>query len=161
MTAIYPGTFDPVTYGHTDLIQRASKLFEKVVVAVAEDSGKKSLFPLDKRVALAKQSLIALPNVEVIGFRGLLVEFAKKQKASVIIRGLRAVSDFEYEVQLAAMNRRLCVEIETLFLSPAEQYTFVSSSLVRQIATLGGDVSQFVPPCVKQAFSEQLAKKNK
>lgn len=161
MTAIYPGTFDPVTYGHTDLIQRASKLFEKVVVAVAEDSGKKSLFSLDKRVALAKHSLLALPNVEVIGFHGLLVEFAKKQKACVIIRGLRAVSDFEYEVQLAAMNRRLCVEVETLFLSPAEQYTFVSSSLVRQIATLGGDVSQFVPPCVQQAFAEQLAKKNK
>lgn len=159
MTAIYPGTFDPVTHGHTDLIQRASKLFEKIVVAVAEDSGKKSLFPLEKRVSLAKESLTDLTNVEVIGFSGLLVEFAMQQNARVIIRGLRAVSDFEYEVQLAAMNRRLCVEIETLFLSPAEQYTFVSSSLVRQIAILGGDVSQFVSPCVQQAFLEQLAKK--
>lgn len=161
MTAIYPGTFDPVTHGHGDLIHRASQLFEKVVVAVAEDSGKKSLFSLDKRVDLAKQTLALLSNVEVVGFSGLLVDFAEKQNAKVIIRGLRAVSDFEYEVQLAAMNRRLNIEIETLFLSPAEQYTFVSSSLVRQIALLGGDVSQFVAPCVQQAFAEKLAEKQK
>ncbi len=158
ITAIYPGTFDPVTDGHTDLVNRASRLFEKVIVAVAADTGKKSLFSLDKRVALAKTILADMPNVEVVGFSGLLVDFAAEKQANVIIRGLRAVSDFEYEVQLAAINRRLHVEVETMFLAPAEQYTFVSSSLVRQIGLLGGDISQFVAPCVQQAFAEHLAK---
>lgn len=160
ITAIYPGTFDPVTLGHTDLVHRASRLFEKVIVAVAADTGKKCLFSLDKRVALAKATLADLPNVEVVGFSGLLVDFAASKQANVIIRGLRAVSDFEYEVQLAAINRRLHVEVETLFLAPAEQYTFVSSSLVRQIGLLGGDVSQFVAPCVQQAFTDFLAEKS-
>ncbi|MCX4190116.1 pantetheine-phosphate adenylyltransferase [Methylophaga sp. OBS3] len=160
ITAIYPGTFDPVTLGHTDLVHRASRLFEKVIVAVAADTGKKCLFSLDKRVALAKSTLADLPNVEVVGFSGLLVDFAASKQANVIIRGLRAVSDFEYEVQLAAINRRLHVEVETLFLAPAEQYTFVSSSLVRQIGLLGGDVSQFVAPCVQQAFTDFLAEKS-
>lgn len=157
--AIYPGTFDPVTHGHTDLVHRASRLFEKVIVAVAADTGKKCLFSLDKRVALAKTTLSDIANVEVVGFSGLLVEFAATRQANVIIRGLRAVSDFEYEVQLAAINRRLHVEVETLFLAPAEQYTFVSSSLVRQIGLLGGDISQFVAPSVQQAFAEYLAEK--
>lgn len=158
ITAIYPGTFDPVTDGHTDLVNRASRLFEKVIVAVAADTGKKCLFSLDKRVALAKTIMANMPNVEVVGFSGLLVDFAAEKQANVIIRGLRAVSDFEYEVQLAAINRRLHVEVETMFLAPAEQYTFVSSSLVRQIGLLGGDISQFVAPCVQQAFAEHLAK---
>lgn len=156
--AIYPGTFDPVTDGHTDLVNRASRLFEKVIVAVAADTGKKCLFSLDKRVALAKTIMANMSNVEVVGFSGLLVDFAAEKQANVIIRGLRAVSDFEYEVQLAAINRRLHVEVETMFLAPAEQYTFVSSSLVRQIGLLGGDISQFVAPCVQQAFAEHLAK---
>lgn len=158
ITAIYPGTFDPVTDGHTDLVNRASRLFEKVIVAVAADTGKKCLFSLDKRVALAKTIMANMSNVEVVGFSGLLVNFAAEKQANVIIRGLRAVSDFEYEVQLAAINRRLHVEVETMFLAPAEQYTFVSSSLVRQIGLLGGDISQFVAPCVQQAFAEHLAK---
>ncbi len=159
ITAIYPGTFDPVTHGHTDLVHRASRLFEKVIVAVAADTGKKSLFSLDKRVKLAQTILADIPNVEVCGFSGLLVDFAAHRQANVIIRGLRAVSDFEYEVQLAAINRRLHVEVETLFLAPAEQYTFVSSSLVRQIGLLGGDISQFVAPCVQRAFIDHLAEK--
>lgn len=157
ITAIYPGTFDPVTHGHSDLVHRASRLFEKVIVAVAADTGKKSLFSLDKRVAMAQTIMAGIDNVEIVGFSGLLVNFAAQRHANVIIRGLRAVSDFEYEVQLAAINRRLHVEVETLFLAPAEQYTFVSSSLVRQIGLLGGDVSQFVAPCVQQAFAEYLA----
>ncbi|MDT8310979.1 MAG: pantetheine-phosphate adenylyltransferase [Methylophaga sp.] len=160
ITAIYPGTFDPVTDGHTDLVHRASRLFEKVIVAVAADTGKKCLFSLEKRVALAQTILADITNVEVCGFSGLLVDFAAQRQANVIIRGLRAVSDFEYEVQLAAINRRLHVEVETLFLAPAEQYTFVSSSLVRQIGLLGGDISQFVAPCVKQAFADHLAEKS-
>ncbi|AFJ01774.1 Phosphopantetheine adenylyltransferase [Methylophaga frappieri] len=156
ITAIYPGTFDPVTHGHTDLVNRASRLFERLIVAVAADTGKHSLFDLDQRVAMAQEIFKDFDNVEVAGFTGLLVNFASQKQANVIIRGLRAVSDFEYEVQLAAINRRLHVEVETLFLAPAEQYTFVSSSLVRQIALLGGDVSQFVAPCVQKAFIEYL-----
>lgn len=160
LTAIYPGTFDPVTLGHSDLIDRASRLFDQVIVAVAQDTGKQTVFSLDKRIALAEQTLQDLPNVSVQGFAGLLVDFAAEQQAEVIIRGLRAVSDFEFEVQLAAMNRRLRVEIETLFLAPAEQYQFVSSSLVREIARLGGDVSQFVAPEVQAALHQQLLKNN-
>lgn len=157
ITAIYPGTFDPVTHGHTDLVHRASRLFEKVIIAVAADTGKKPVFSIEQRVALAKQTLSDLPNIEVTSFDGLLVNYAMQRNASVIIRGLRAVSDFEYEVQLAAINRRLQWKIETLFLAPAEQFTFISSSLVRQIAALGGDVSQFVAPCVQDALQQQLA----
>lgn len=155
-TAIYPGTFDPITNGHIDLVIRASKLFNKVIVAVAINPGKKPAFSLDERVALAKQTLAGLANVEVCGFEGLLIDVAKQKQAKVIIRGLRAVSDFEHEFQLAGMNRRMEPEVETLFLTPAEQFTYISSSLVREIAALGGDVSAFVAPCVMSALKAKL-----
>ncbi|TAK61540.1 pantetheine-phosphate adenylyltransferase [Methylobacter sp.] len=152
ITAIYPGTFDPITNGHLDLIARASKLYRKVVVAVAVNRGKTPLFSLDERVALAKAVTSEFPNVLVIGFDNLLVECAKQQGANVILRGLRAVSDFEYEFQLAGMNRRLAPELETVFLTPAEQYEFISSSMIREIAQLNGDVSCFVPDLVHQSL---------
>jgi pantetheine-phosphate adenylyltransferase len=152
ITAIYPGTFDPITNGHLDLIARASKLYRKVVVAVAVNRGKTPLFSLDERVALAKAVTSEFPNVLVIGFDNLLVECAKQQGAHVILRGLRAVSDFEYEFQLAGMNRRLAPELETVFLTPAEQYEFISSSMIREIAQLNGDVSCFVPDLVHQSL---------
>ncbi|MDO7597140.1 MAG: pantetheine-phosphate adenylyltransferase [Pseudomonadota bacterium] len=155
-TAIYPGTFDPITNGHIDLVMRASKLFNKVIVAVAINPGKKPAFNLTERVDLAKQTLIGLDNVEVCGFEGLLIDVANQKQAKVIIRGLRAVSDFEHEFQLAGMNRRMRPEIETLFLTPAEQFTYISSSLVREIAALGGDVSEFVAPCVMTALKAKL-----
>lgn len=155
-TAIYPGTFDPITNGHSDLIVRASKLFDRVIVAVAINPGKKPLFTLDERVELAQASLRGLDNVEVCGFEGLLIDVAMEMNANIIIRGLRAVSDFEHEFQLASMNRKMQPEIETLFLTPAEQFTFISSSLVREIATLGGDVSDFVSPVVMSALKAKL-----
>lgn len=155
-TAIYPGTFDPITNGHIDLVMRASKLFNKVIVAVAINPGKKPAFNLAERVDLAKQTLVGLDNVEVCGFEGLLIDVANQKQAKVIIRGLRAVSDFEHEFQLAGMNRRMRPEIETLFLTPAEQFTYISSSLVREIAALGGDVSEFVAPCVMTALKAKL-----
>jgi pantetheine-phosphate adenylyltransferase len=155
-TAIYPGTFDPITNGHIDLVMRASKLFNKVIVAVAINPGKKPAFNLTERVDLAKQTLVGLDNVEVCGFEGLLIDVANQKQAKVIIRGLRAVSDFEHEFQLAGMNRRMRPEIETLFLTPAEQFTYISSSLVREIAALGGDVSEFVAPCVMTALKAKL-----
>ncbi len=153
--AIYPGTFDPITNGHLDLIHRASKLYRNIIVAVAESRGKQPLFSIEERVELIEQVVAGFANVEVIGFDNLLVDCAKSHRASVIIRGLRAVSDFEYEFQLAGMNRRLNPEIETVFLTPAEQYEFISSSMIREIAKLKGDVSSFVPEEVKQ----QLTKK--
>ena len=156
-TAIYPGTFDPFTNGHTDLVQRASKLFDRVIVAVAINSTKAPLFGLEQRVALAKQTLVDLTNVEVCGFEGLLVDMAKQQGAQVIIRGIRAVSDFEHEFQLASMNRKMQPDIETLFLTPDEKYSYISASLVREIATLGGDVSDFVPSCVMTAITAKLS----
>lgn len=155
-TAIYPGTFDPITLGHIDLIERAEKLFDHVIVAIAVNPGKKPLFSLDERVALARDALAGFDGVRVIGFDGLLVNVAMEQGASVIIRGLRAVSDFEYEIQLAAMNRRMQSQVETLFLTPAENLSFVSSSLVREIAMLGGDISEFVPPNVMSALRSKL-----
>ncbi|NQY26902.1 MAG: pantetheine-phosphate adenylyltransferase [Piscirickettsiaceae bacterium] len=155
-TAIYPGTFDPITSGHIDLVVRASKLFDKVIVAVAINPSKAPIFSLDERVALASQTLSELNNVEICGFEGLLVDVAKQKGANVILRGLRAVSDFEHEFQLAGMNRKMQPEIETLFLTPAEQYTYISSSLVREIAALGGDVSDFVAPCVRDALQAKL-----
>jgi len=155
ITAIYPGTFDPITDGHIDLIVRASKLFYKVIVAVAENRGKAPLFSLNERVELVEKVVLHLPNVEIIGFNNLLIDCAKEQNARVVLRGLRAVSDFEYEFQLAGMNRRLSPELETMFLTPAEQYEFISSSMIREIARLNGDVSSFVPKCVEQ----QLVKK--
>ncbi|TAN70946.1 MAG: pantetheine-phosphate adenylyltransferase [Methylobacter sp.] len=151
-TAIYPGTFDPITNGHLDLIARASRLYHKVVVAVAVNRSKTPLFSLDERVALVKAVTEEFSNVLVIGFDNLLVECAKQQGANVILRGLRAVSDFEYEFQLAGMNRRLAPELETVFLTPAEQYEFISSSMIREIAQLNGDVSCFVPDLVHQCL---------
>ena len=153
-SAVYPGTFDPITNGHTDLVRRAASLFDKVVVAIAANAGKTPLLPLEQRVDLARRVLIDLPNVEVVGYAELTIEFARKHKLSVIIRGLRAVSDFEFEFQLANMNRHLARDIETVFLTPQEQFTFISSSLVREIAILGGDVHEFVHPTVEKELKK-------
>ena len=155
-TAVYPGTFDPITNGHTDLVQRAARLFDRVVVAIAANPGKAPAFPLDQRVHLAREVLAGLPNVEVCSFDNLLVDFLHQRGADIILRGLRAVSDFEYEFQLASMNRQLAPDIETVFLTPAEQYAFVSSSLVREIAALGGDVSPFVHAQVVAALRARV-----
>lgn len=155
-TAIYPGTFDPITSGHVDIVARASKIFDRVIVAIAINPNKAPTFSLNERVDLATQSLQGIENIEVCGFEGLLVDVAKQQQADVIIRGLRAVSDFEHEFQLASMNRKMEPDVETLFLTPAEQYSYISSSLVREIASLGGDVSEFVAPCVVQALKSKL-----
>lgn len=146
--AIYPGTFDPMTRGHEDLVRRAADLFERVIVAVAESPGKRPFFPLQDRVEMAREIVAIYPNVEVAGFECLLMEFVHDRNAKVIIRGLRAVSDFEYEFQMAGMNRNLFPEVETVFLTPGEQYMFVSATMVREIARLGGDVSKFVQPAV-------------
>jgi len=151
-TVIYPGTFDPITNGHVDLAQRAARLFGRLVVAVANNPSKTPLFIPSKRIALAKQALKDLRNVEVVGFDGLLIDCAKQHAARIILRGLRAVSDFEYEFQLASMNRNMMPELETLFLTPAEQHSFISANLVKEIARLGGDVTQFVPNVVAQAL---------
>lgn len=155
-TAIYPGTFDPITLGHEDVVRRAARLFDEVIVAVAQSHSKKPLFDLDQRVSLAAEVLADCPNVRVVGFSGLLMQFAREEGAQVVIRGLRAVSDFEYEFQLAGMNRHLYPEVETLFLTPSEQYMFISASLVREIAILGGDISKFVPSIVDIAIQEKL-----
>lgn len=157
ITAIYPGTFDPITNGHLDLIARAAKLYDRVIVAIAVNRGKQPLFSMAERVELAQAVTVDFPNVNVIGFDNLLVECAKAQGADVILRGLRAVSDFEYEFQLAGMNRRLSPELETVFLTPAEQYEFISSSMIREIAQLKGDVSSFVPEAVKQRLIEKFS----
>lgn len=152
--AIYPGTFDPITNGHVDIVERASKLFDQVIVAVAKNTTKQPFFDLEKRVALGQEALQHLPNVQVVGFARLLTHFAAEQQANVIIRGLRAVSDFEYEFQLAGMNRKLDPNIESIFLTPSEKYTFLSSTLVREIARLNGNISEFVPACVLKALAE-------
>lgn len=153
---IYPGTFDPITNGHVDIVNRASKMFDEVVVAIAIGHHKKPLFSLEERIALVKQSTQHLSNVEIIGFDGLLIDLFKAQKATAVVRGLRAISDFEYEFQLANMNRQLSAEYEVIFFTPAEQYSFISSTLVREIARLNGDVSKFVPPAVEQAFIQKF-----
>ncbi len=157
---IYPGTFDPITNGHVDLIERAGRLFDKIIVAVAMSEGKSPLFDVDKRVSIVEEVVGPMKNIEVIGFKGLLVDFAKEHNANALLRGLRAVSDFEYEFQLANMNRRLSPDLESLFLTPAEQFSFISSTLVREIATLKGDVSQFVPKAVQRALAEKFNSKN-
>jgi len=152
--AIYPGTFDPVTNGHSDLIVRASKLFSEVIIGVAASPSKQPRFDLKQRVAMLEQVTQNLTNVKVVGFSGLLVDFAKQHQAKVLIRGLRAVSDFEYEFQLANMNRRLSPELESVFLTPAEENSFISSTLVKEVALHQGDVSQFVHPVVKEALEQ-------
>ena len=154
-TVLYPGTFDPITNGHSDIVLRASRIFDKVIVAVASDTAKKTQFSSDERVSLAKAVLDDLPNVEVTRFEGLLAHFARSRGARLILRGLRAVSDFEYEFQLAGMNSKLIPEVDTIFLTPAEQFTYISSSLVREIAALGGDVSEFVHPAVLNALRDR------
>lgn len=154
-TIIYPGTFDPITNGHTDLIKRAALLFDKIIVAVSANPGKSPAFSHKERIALAKKVLAPVKNVDVLGFDSLLVEFAKEQGTCVILRGLRAVSDFEYELQLASMNRHLGEGLETLFLTPGEKYSFVAAKLVREIAVLGGDVSKFVHESVAEALKKK------
>lgn len=153
---IYPGTFDPITNGHSDLVDRAARLFDRVIVAVAANPGKAPTFTLDERIAMARQALGGIAGVEVCGFDRLLVDFARERGAGVILRGLRAVSDFEYEFQLSGMNRRLAPDIETLYLMPAEQYSYISSGLVREIAALGGDIAAFVHPQVMAALRAKV-----
>lgn len=156
VSAMYPGTFDPITLGHEDLVRRAAKLFDRVVVAIADNPGSKApMFTTEERVAMASNALAEIENVEVCGYAGLTVDFAREHGLRVIIRGLRAVSDFEYEFQLANMNRHLTDEVETAFLTPTEKYTFISSSLVKEVAELGGDVSEFVSPKVKLALLDR------
>ena len=155
-TAIYPGTFDPMTLGHEDLTRRAAMLFDEVIVAVADSRAKRPLFTLDERVELASEVLRPLPNVSVVRFSGLLTDFVRSRNARVVVRGLRAVSDFEYEFQLAGMNRKLLPGFETVFLTPGDPYMFVSATLVREIATMGGDIAQFVSPLVGARVAEKL-----
>jgi len=152
--AIYPGTFDPITLGHENIAHRATRIFDKIIVAVASNPSKKCFFSFEERVGLVKAVFSKHKAIEVIGFNGLLMDFVEAQNAHVVIRGLRAVSDFEYEFQLAGMNRKLYPNVETLFLTPSEQFTFVSSSLVREVATLGGNIEQFVSPIVKEAMKK-------
>ena len=154
--AVYPGTFDPITAGHEDLARRASKLFDHVFLAVADSKSKKPLFTLDERVAIARESLKDLKNVEVMGFSGLLMNFVQQHDARVVLRGVRAVSDFDYEFQLAGMNRQLYPEVETIFMTPGEQYAYVSATLVREITILGGDVNKFVSPLVAGRLAEKV-----
>ena len=155
--AMYPGTFDPFTNGHADLVRRASGIFDRVVVAIAANPGKAPLFPLEKRIELVSTVVSGLPNVEVMGYTGLTVDFARTHDLNVMMRGLRAVSDFEFEFQLATMSRHLNNQVETVFLTPTEQFNFISSTLIREIASLGGDVSEFVHPAVAAALRERFA----
>ncbi len=156
--AVYPGTFDPITRGHEDLVRRASQLFDAVVVAIAASPGKKPFFTLDERVQMAREVLAPYANVEVTGFSGLLMDFLKQGDARIIVRGLRAVSDFEYEFQMAGMNRILYPDVETVFLTPAEQYQFISATMVREIASLGGNVAPFVNPALAGRLAAKAAK---
>ena len=156
--AVYPGTFDPITLGHVDIVSRASPLFDTVILAVAASTSKNTVFSIDERVELSKGVLKHISNVEVQKFGGLMVDFAREKKASVVLRGLRAVSDFEYEFQLAGMNRKLMPEVDTIFMPTSERYTYISSSLVREIAVYGGDVSDFVDPKVCEALKSRFEK---
>jgi len=155
LTAVYPGTFDPMTLGHEDLMRRASRLFERLIVAVAAGHHKRAMFSIDERLEMAQDLSRKYPNVEVLTYRGLLRDFVVENGGKVVVRGLRAVSDFEYEFQMAGMNRQLMPEVETLFLTPSDQYQFISSTFVREIAMLGGEVSQFVSPSVNQRLKER------
>jgi pantetheine-phosphate adenylyltransferase len=155
--AVYPGTFDPITLGHEDLVRRAAHLFDEVIVAVAGSTSKATLFTLEERVQLAQQVFGSYDNVKVVGFGGLLMQFVQEQQAQIVIRGLRAASDFEYEFQLAGMNRKLYPKLETMFLTPSDEYMFVSSSLVREVAKLGGEVDQFVSKIVENAIKKKLS----
>lgn len=154
--AVYPGTFDPVTNGHTDLVTRAARVFDHVIVAIAESPHKTPFFSLEKRIELAQSQLGELENISIVGFSNLLVDFVLENNASVIVRGLRAISDFEYEFQLASMNRNLCASVETMFLTPDEKYGFISSTLVREVARLNGNVSRFVGPEIELALKQQF-----
>ena len=156
--AVYPGTFDPITNGHEDLIQRASRLFDEVLVAVAQSQAKRPFFSLDERIDIAREVLAPYKNVKVLGFSGLLSDLVKEKSAGVIVRGLRAVSDFEYEFQLAGMNRRLAPGVETLFLTPSDKYLFLSATIVREIAVLGGDVSAFVHPLTAERMLAKIGR---
>ena len=153
--AVYPGTFDPLTRGHEDLVRRASRLFDAIVLGIAESRAKRTYFTLDDRIEIAREVLADVKNVQVVGFEGLLTDFVRKQGARVVLRGLRAVSDFEYEFQLAGMNRDLYPDLETVFLTPSDEHMFISATLVREIATLGGDVSKFVHPSVVRLFQQK------
>jgi pantetheine-phosphate adenylyltransferase len=159
--AVYPGTFDPLTRGHEDLVRRATTLFDTVVLAIADSKAKRPFFTLEERIAMAKEALADVKNLQIVGFSGLLTDFVRKQGARVVLRGLRAVSDFEYEFQLAGMNRNLYPEMETVFLTPSEQHMFISATLVREIAILGGDVSEFVHPKVAQRLKEKSGRQEK
>lgn len=154
--AVYPGTFDPLTRGHEDLVRRASRLFDSLVLGIADSSAKRTFFTLQERIDIAQEVLADVKNLTVVGFKGLLTEFVRKQDARVVLRGLRAVSDFEYEFQLAGMNRALNPDFETVFLTPGEQHMFISATLVREIATLGGDVSKFVDPVVRAKLAAKV-----
>ena len=154
--AVYPGTFDPITLGHEDLIRRAARLFDSVIVAVADSAAKRPFFTRDERVEMAHEVLKDIRNVEVMGFSGLLMKFVQQHGARVVVRGLRAASDFEYEFQLAGMNRGMYPDVETLFLTPGEQYMFISATIVREISVLGGDVSKFVPPMVAKRLAAKI-----
>lgn len=154
--AIYPGSFDPITNGHLDVLQRAAGIFDQLIIAVARDNAKQSLFTVDERVELIRNAAAEIPGIVVMPFEGLLVNFAREQKACALVRGLRAVSDFEFEFQLALMNRKLEPNLETLFLMPREEYTYISSRLVKEICRLGGHIEQFVPPNVVQALRTKL-----
>ena len=159
ISAMYPGTFDPITLGHEDFVRRAARLYDKVIVAVAADTGtKQTMFSFGERVALAREVLSDVDNIEVAGYKGLTIDFAVENGLAVIVRGLRAVSDFEYEFQLASMNRVLTQKVETAFLTPTDKYTFISSTLVREVAQLGGDVSEFVSPFVKDALLKKVGR---
>jgi pantetheine-phosphate adenylyltransferase len=155
--AVYPGTFDPLTRGHEDLVRRASRLFGALVLAIAESTAKRTFFSLQERVEMAREVLGDVKNLQIVGFSGLLIDFVRKHDAHVVLRGLRAVSDFEYEFQLAGMNRNLYPEMETIFLTPSEQHMFISATLVREIATLGGDVSKFVHPAVEARLKNKVS----
>ena len=157
LTAVYPGTFDPITRGHEDLVRRAVRLFDRVVVAVAESRNKRPFFSMEERVAMTREVLADVPHVRVEGFSGLLIDFVAEQGGIAVLRGLRAASDFEYEFQLAGMNRNLKPDIETLFLTPSDQYMFISASMIREIAQLGGDVTPFVHPLVARRLNEKIS----